>query len=135
MVVTKTSALCLALIAFASASPITPSVSDAQPERRLLANPYTLPNHSPDPLLRKTGITTKRATFLYGPGIGGGPYSPTGALGATYITTASAIVDPELAAEEVLTTSDTTLAIADTPRVINGIRTELPQLLANNVIV
>ena len=42
---------------------------------------YSLPSHSRNQALRAAQIEHKQAVFLYGPGIGGGPYSPSGPLG------------------------------------------------------
>ena len=114
MAVTK-SALSLALlIALASTSPVLPSLRS---EDALLSDAYTLPGQSSNPTLRAAGIKIKQETYLYGPGIGGGPYSPTGPLGAKYVAAASAIVDSELAEQQVLTTNDSTIAMVDKSKV------------------
>jgi hypothetical protein len=78
--------------------------------------PYSLPDDD-DQLLRATGITTKQATFLYGPGIGGGPSSPAGPLGVTYVTRDSVISDGELALQIPITTGDATSARLNSAKV------------------
>jgi arachidonate 15-lipoxygenase (second type)/8-lipoxygenase (S-type) len=52
------------------------------------ANPFTLPGakftiaqNANSPVLRATGITATRLTFLYGPPVAGGPFFPTGTTG------------------------------------------------------
>ncbi|KAF3936234.1 hypothetical protein ABW19_dt0205295 [Dactylella cylindrospora] len=107
----------------ASASPLPPqSKPQTDLETRALLPPYSVPNGQIS-ILRSSGITTKRATFLYGPGIGGGPSSPSGPLGATYIAIDSAVSDSELAAQVVVDTADTTVATAKYILEYNGLKT------------
>lgn len=80
--------------------------------------PYSLPPSGPDGL-RAADITTKQLTFTYGPAVGGiGPYSPTGALGTSYVTVDSAIDDAELGSQVKIMTLDDTKARLDTAKVM-----------------
>lgn len=117
------SAICLLVLLVASVTGL-PSAPEAQHVRlqvrqdsSIASPPYSLPQNDPNPTLRAAGIATKRATFLYGAGEGGGPYSPSGPLGAAYIAADSAIVNLELGAQAVLDTNDTAVATLDSPQV------------------
>lgn len=79
--------------------------------------PYSLPSSSPADADRAAAIAQKRAAFLYGPGVGGGPYSPTGPLGDAYVKAATAGAEKELNAEIDVTTLDNNTAEADIAKV------------------
>jgi hypothetical protein len=100
-----------------AAAPLASQQQDSELQPRQLGAPYSLPQNDQSPIVRAAGITTKRATFLYGPGIGGGPYSPTGPLGVKYIAADSALTDSELAAEHVVDTADSVTATTDSAKV------------------
>ncbi|EPS36284.1 hypothetical protein H072_10175 [Dactylellina haptotyla CBS 200.50] len=103
----------IGLIAATAVSVAAAPLNHHEVSTRDILPPFSLPDVAPLSTLRAVGVTTKRATFLYGPGIGGGPTSPTGALGLALIAADSALTDTELAAEAVLSTADRGVATLD----------------------
>lgn len=75
-----------------------------------LAQPYSLPRQGNTSATRSraAAIGVKRATFLYGPGIAGGPWSATGPLAATYLSEDLAEFYPELTTEVAVSNNDST---------------------------
>lgn len=95
---------------------VSPAAAHPVDPRQVVLEPYSLPQNDPNSVLRAAGVATKRAGWLYGPGIGGGPSSPIGALAAKRVAVDTAIVSTELSAEEALDTLDTTQATADSAK-------------------
>lgn len=81
------------LPAVASASPLR-SLETRQNDSDPVDSPYSIPQDSSSPL-RAAGVSTKQKDFTYGPGIGGGPFSPAGPLGIAAIKRDSAIYQKE----------------------------------------
>lgn len=81
------------LPAVVSASPLR-SLETRQNNNDTGDSPYSIPQDSPSPL-RAAGVSTKQKDFTYGPGIGGGPFSPAGPLGIAAIKRDSAIYQKE----------------------------------------
>ncbi|KAK6498466.1 hypothetical protein TWF481_011057 [Arthrobotrys musiformis] len=90
-------------------------------EKRLVF--YTVSN----PLLqvvRNVDIAAKRLLISYGPGTGGGPPSPAGVLGLSYVETDKLITNAELGAQALVDYNDRTAANADTAKAkLNGLQT------------
>ncbi|GIZ36897.1 hypothetical protein CKM354_000036300 [Cercospora kikuchii] len=75
----------------------------------------------PDPAhhaweVRLSGVSDKRSTFTYGPGVGGGPFSPSGTLGDAMVKRDAAIYHQEGADQLKITTADNISAVTDTSR-------------------
>lgn len=81
------------LPAVVSASPLR-SLETRQNNNDTGDSPYSIPQDSPSPL-RAAGVSTKQKDFTYGPGIGGGPFSPAGPLGIAAIKRDAAIYQKE----------------------------------------
>lgn len=81
------------LPAVVSASPLR-SLETRQNNNDTGDSPYSIPQDSPSPL-RAAGVSTKQKDFTYGPGIGGGPFSPAGPLGIAAIKRDTAIYQKE----------------------------------------
>ncbi|KAK6329935.1 hypothetical protein TWF718_003362 [Orbilia javanica] len=73
-------------------------------------------------VVRNIDIAAKRLLFSYGPPTAGGPPSPGGVLGSTAVTTDKLITNTELAAQNVIGSSDRSAAKADTAK-LNGLQT------------
>ncbi|EWC45528.1 hypothetical protein DRE_05386 [Drechslerella stenobrocha 248] len=100
----------------ASSVPLAPSRPGAKPEPG--DGYYSLPDPSSVILysVRQGLVAVKRISFLYGEGIGGGPSSPSGALGQAYIAADSAICETELAVQVTIDSSDALVAMASLPK-------------------
>ncbi|KAF2213238.1 hypothetical protein CERZMDRAFT_111571 [Cercospora zeae-maydis SCOH1-5] len=92
------------------------SSSDHLENRRSVASPlYQSERHQSIAKL-SLSVAERRSTFTYGPGVGGGPFSPAGTLGDAMVDRDSAIYEQEGAAQLKITTADNISAVADKHR-------------------
>ena len=79
---------------------------------------YSLPASVSDgSSLRAAGISAKQTSWTYGPGIGGGPFSPAGSLGTAAIARDATVYKREGGDQLVLTLADNASATADIDQV------------------
>lgn len=78
---------------------------------------YTITQNSKTPILRATELATKKATFLYGPAVAGGPYFPTGAYGLLRVALDQAFIQEDLVPELALAAADAAAATAGLAKV------------------
>lgn len=70
---------------------------------------YSLPQYATNRSAREEQIREKDATLLYGPGVGGGPWSPAGPLGQNITANDFNITVAALDAQSLLVAADTNL--------------------------
>jgi len=89
---------------------------------------YTIPQQASvaASLARSASILTVRTNFLYGPPVGGGPYYPSGLLGAAKDAADAASIQVDVNSQIVNAAADLAQAVLDTPKV----GTFLPQNMA-----
>jgi hypothetical protein len=93
---------------------------------------YTITQNSQDPILRAAGIATKKATFLYGPPVAGGPAFPAGAYGTLRVALDQAFIQEDLVPELALAVADAAAAVAGLPKVL---RIEACETLSLSVLI
>jgi hypothetical protein len=78
---------------------------------------YTITQDSKRPARRAAAIAVKRATFLYGPPVAGGPSFPSGPLGQERVALDQAFLKEDLVPELALAVTDAMAAVAGFPKV------------------
>ena len=96
------------------------------------AGKYTITQQSQTPIIRAAGIATKKATFLYGPPVAGGPAFPAGAYGTLRATLDQAFLQEDLVPELALAVADAAAAVAGLPKVL---RTQACGTLSLSVLI
>lgn len=73
---------------------------------------YSLPQDSSDPAVRSAELDAKRAGYEYGPPVAGGPYYPSGELGAAKGAADLASLQADLTPQEAFVAKDAAAATA-----------------------